>query len=323
MARMRFITLSFCAAISVALLSGCSESGSLTSATSSGAALPSSFHPQADAGSGLIYSASGGNSVDYYLKGTGPNNPVAGSLSGDFSDPTGMGVNTAGDVFVANNDAQNVLVYRNGSTSPSATLNDPNQFPYDVAIGPDGTAYVAGISGPIGANGNLVAYAPGASNPTRTLNDKHFLHVIGVALDKSGNVFASYDAHMVAGTASVVEFKGGKDKATETHIKLGAAGGIGFDSAGHLLAIDVQAQTLNVYDVGTRTPIHQLKLPGTSIFFSFNKDSSRLYLADYSQGKIDEYRYRPDGLTLINTITNGMSPSSYNQGIATTPAQQL
>ncbi len=79
--------------------------------------------------------------------------------------------------------------------------------------------------------------------------------------------------------------------AIETHIKLGAAGGIGFDGAGHLLVIDLQAQTLNIYDVGKRTPIHRLKLPGTSIFFSFNKDSSRLYLAEYSRGKIDEYRY--------------------------------
>jgi hypothetical protein len=128
---------------------------------------------------------------------------------------------------------------------------------------------------------------------------------------------------MVAGTASVVEFKAGKNVPTETHIKLGAAGGIGFDRAGHLLALDLQVQTLNVYDVGKRTPIHQLKLRGTSVFFSFNKDSSRLYLADYSQGKIDEYRYQPDALTLIDTITNGMTPSSGNLGIATTPAQQL
>jgi sugar lactone lactonase YvrE len=320
---MRFITFALCASFSVALLSGCSESGPLTTATAAGAALPSSTHPRAHASSGLIYSASGTNSVEYFLKNTGPNNPVAGSISGDFSAPVGMGVDKGGDLYVANNDAENVLVYRSGSTSPSATLNDPNQFPYDVAIAPDGTAYVASISGPMGASGSLVAYAPGASNPTRTLSDEHFLYVIGVALDKNGNVFASYDAHMVAGTASVVEFKAGKDKPTETHIKLGAAGGIGFDNAGHLVALDLQAQTLNVYDAGKRTPIQKLKLPGTSIFFSFNKDSSRLYLADYSQGKIDEYRYRPDGLTLINTITNGMSPSSYNQGIATTPAQEL
>jgi hypothetical protein len=323
--RMRsFITFLLCSSISVALLSGCSGGSSLTTATPAGAALSSSIHPKTDAASGVIYSASGNNSaVNYYLKGTGPNNPVAGALSGNFSDPTGMGVDKAGDLYVTNTNAENVLVYTNGSSSPSATLSDADKFPYDVAIGPDGTAYVANISGPMGASGNIVAFAPGASTPTLTLNDKHFLHVIGVALDKNGNLFASYDAHMVAGTASVVEFKAGKNVPTETHIKLGAAGGIGFDRAGHLLALDLQAQTLNVYDVGKRTPIHQLKLRGTSVFFSFNKDSSRLYLADYSQGKIDEYRYQPDALTLIGTITNGMTRSSGNLGIATTPAQQL
>ncbi len=86
------------------------KASSLTTAASAGAALPSSIRPEPDAGSGLIYSASGGgNSVDYYRKGTGPNNPVAGSLSGDFSNPTGMGVDTAGDLYVANTNGENVL----------------------------------------------------------------------------------------------------------------------------------------------------------------------------------------------------------------------
>jgi hypothetical protein len=320
-------TLSFGATISVALLAGCYGSGSstATATTPAGAGLPNLVRTASDKQSaGLIFNSSyGGNSVDYYLKGTGPNNPVAGSLSGSFSNPQGMAVDKAGALYVTNTGDDDVLVYPTGSTSPSATLNDPNDFPEDVAVASDGTVYVANVFGPIGASGNVVAYARGASNPTKTFVDEHFRHVIGVAVDKSGNLFVSYDATPGSGSGSVVEFKGGKDKATEMHIKLGGAGGVGFDSAAHLLVIDQATPSLNVYDVGNREPVHKLTLPGSSAFFSFNKDSTRLYVADYALGEIDEFRYRPSALTQINTITNGIVPSNSNLGIATTPAQQL
>jgi hypothetical protein len=99
-----------------------------------------------------------------------------------------------------------VLVYAAGSTSPTAILDDPNKFPADVAIGSDGTVYVANGSGPLGASGNVVIYAPGSTSPKATLSDKHFYHVSGVALDKHGNLFVSCNAGTAALTrnASVV-----------------------------------------------------------------------------------------------------------------------
>jgi hypothetical protein len=323
---MRSLTITLCATTSLALLAGCYGNGSSTATGSTaGAALPNLIRTAPGKQSaGLVFSSSyGGNSVDYYLKGTGPNNPVAGSLSGSFSNPQGMAVDRTGDLYVTNTGDDDVLVYPRGATSPNATLNDPNKFPEDVAIASDGTVYVANVFGPIGASGNVVAYARGASNPTKTFADKHFRHVIGVAVDKSGDLFVSYDATPGSGSGSVVEFKGGKDKATETHIRLGGAGGVGFDRAGHLLVIDQAVPSLNVYEVGNREPVHQLTLPGRSAFFSFNKDSTRLYVADYALGEIDEFRYRRSELTQINTITNGIVPSNSNVGIASTPAQQL
>jgi DNA-binding beta-propeller fold protein YncE len=191
-----------------------------------------------------------------------------------------------------------------------------------VTVGPDGTAYVANLDGPIGASGDVVIYAPGSSEPTKTLHDKCFLHVLGVALDKHGNLFASCEISPGAGHGEVVEFKAGSTKGTQTHISLGSAGGLGFDGAGHLLAIDVNGPTLNVYNVGNPKPINALKLPGASIYFSFSRDSKELYVADYAQGEIDVFRYSPNKLTQINKITNGMSPSSGNIGIANTPIQR-
>jgi hypothetical protein len=280
-------------------------------------------NPAARKESRLIFSSSSSNStIYYYVKGTGPNNPIAGSLSGSFSNPEGIGIDTHGDIYVANTGAKNVLVYAAGSSSPTGTLADPGEFPVDVTIGPDGTVYVANVFGPIGASGDVVLYSPGSSEPTETLHDKCFLHVIGVALDKHNNLFASCDSTPGSGHGAVVEFKAGSTKGIQTHIALGNAGGLGFDDVGHLLAIDGSGPSLNVYDVGNSRPIYKLPLPGASIFFSFGRHSKQLYVADYALGEIDVFHYSPRKLTRVNTITKGMSSSSGSIGIATTPAQQ-
>jgi hypothetical protein len=312
-------------ALALTSIAGCSAASTAAPMQSaSSAAQPDAPHPNAAKRSALIYSSSfGGNSVDYYLKGTGPNNPVAGSLSGRFNNPLGMGVDKNGNLYVANSGDENVLVYAAGSTSPTSTLNDPDKFPADVAIGSDGTAYVANGFGPIGASGNVVVYPPGATTPSQVLSNKHFLHVTGDALDKNGNLFVSCNGNVGSGNGTVVEFKPGAITAIETHIHLGFAGGVGFDRQGHLLAIDEEVPSLNVYNPHRSTPLAKLTLPGTSAYFAFDHQSKLLYVSDYGLAEIDVFRYTPTGLTQVNKITNGLNPSESSLGIAMSPAQQL
>jgi hypothetical protein len=306
--------------VSLGALAGCSSSSALGTPSAPSALAPAVAH---DAG-GLIYASSwGGNTVNYYDKGTGPNNPIAGSLSGSFSNPWGMAVDKSGDLYVANAEDQNVLVYAKGSTSPTTTLTDPNGFPCDVAVGSDGTVFVANGSGPIGASGNVLIYTSGNTRPGQQLSNSHFLHVAGVALDKNGNVFVSYNGQ-ADGTGGVVEFHAPKfSNTTNMHVKLGYAGGVGFDGKGHLLVIDQEGPTLNVYNVGKRKPVAKLTLPGTSWFFAFNQDSTQLYVADSQLGEIDVFRYTPTALKQTNKITNGESPSQSDYGVVDTPPQQL
>jgi sugar lactone lactonase YvrE len=301
----------------VAALAGCSGAGGpLTFASNQ--QTQAVLHVANSNGGGRIYSSSYGNStVSYYDKGTGPNNPVAGMLTGTFEAPEGMAVDDSGNLYVANGDAQNVLVYAPGASSPTTTLSDPNGFPVDVAVDSDGTIYAANIWGMAGNPGTIAVYKNGATSPTSVLNDRAFTQVAGAALDRHGNLFVSYDANH-GSVGAVVEFQHGK-KMVQTKISLGAAGGIGFDAAGHLLAMDCAASTLNVYDAGNAKPIHKLKLPGSPIYFAFGKQSKMLYVANYANGEIDVYDYTPSKLTLSNTITNGMNASSDNLGVAISP----
>ena len=54
-------------------------------------------------------------------------------------------------------------------TSPIKTLSDPNVYPNDVTICPNGTVYAANYYGMSQIAGNVVAYAKGSLTPTRTL----------------------------------------------------------------------------------------------------------------------------------------------------------
>ncbi len=306
--------------VSLGVLAGCSASSTpgTPNAPSAGAAAVAR-----DTGGGLIYASSfGDNTVDYYEKGTGPNNPVAGTLSGSLSNPWGMAVDKSGNLYVANSEDENVLVYEKGSTSPTRTLED-SKFPCDVAVGSDGTVYVANGSGPMFSSGNVVIYGSGATQPTQTLNNGHFFHVAGLALDKAGNLFVSYNGQL-SGTGGVVEYHAPKfTNTTNMHIKLGYAGGVGFDAKGHLLVIDQTAPSLNVYNVGQRKAVATLTLPGESWFFAFNQKSTRLYVSDQQLGEIDVFRYTPTALKQVDKITNGENPSSDDFGVADTPPQQL
>ncbi|HEY3676352.1 MAG TPA: hypothetical protein VGK84_10220 [Candidatus Tumulicola sp.] len=303
------------AAFVAAALAGCSGSPGVTGVAPG--ALTQSASRTAAAPTGRIYSSSYGNStVVYYDKGTGPNNPVAGTLTGTFESPEDMAVDASGNLYVANGNAQNVLVYPAGATSPGTTLSAPDGFPDDVAVAPNGTVYAANLWGMAGNPGTIEVYKKGTTSPTSVLRDQGFSEVMGVALDRRGNVFVSYNQnHETFG--AVEEFRNGSPVATK--ISVGTAGGIGFDPYGHMLLIDRKSSTLNVYDAGSTKPKYKLALPGSPIYFKIGPNKKMLYVANLTQGEIDAYDYTPSKITLVNKITNGMNASSDNLGVALSP----
>jgi sugar lactone lactonase YvrE len=305
----------FAACVATAL-AGCSgSSGTGAGSTAGLAALPQTAARSGAAG--RIYSSSyGTNAVEYFDKGTGPNNPVAGSLTGTFEAPQDMTVDSSGNLYVANGNAQNVLVYAPGASAPATTLSAPDGFPDDVVVAPNGTVYAANLWGTAGNPGTIEVYSKGATSPTSVLRYQGFSEVVGVALDHNGNVFVSFNQnHETFG--AVEEFRNGNPISTK--IKVGTAGGIGFDPYGHMLLIDRKSSTLNVYDAGSTKPKYKLPLPGAPIYFKIGWNKKMLYVANFASGEIDAYDYTPAKLTLRNTITNGMNASSDNLGIALSP----
>ena len=133
---------------------------------------------------GLLYVSDEGTS-DVYVYSLSKGRLV-GTLTG-FSEPRGVCLNKAGDVWITNAGDSNLLEYAPGGTTPIGSLNDPGEFPVDCSV--NATTGDLGASNIISVKdgpGSLSVYAGGIGVPAIT---PAFEHTYNVAYDPAGNLF--------------------------------------------------------------------------------------------------------------------------------------
>ena len=111
------------------------------------------------------------------------------TITSGVSKPVGLFVDASHNLWVANPGANDVLVFRRGSTTPRETLEDSNQ-PNDVAVCSDGTAFVADSLN----QGGVAVYPPGHTKPVRRLEAGQSSAgglELYVTCDAAGNIFAT------------------------------------------------------------------------------------------------------------------------------------
>jgi hypothetical protein len=159
--------------------------------------------PQARTVRAKIYASDGNaNAIEIYSA-INPGQPI-GAITSGLHFPLSSFVDASGNLFVANEGADNVLVFAPGSTSPSKTLSGLTS-PSAVAVGSDGTVYVAEFS-----QNAVVEVDPGARSPSRKLS---IVSPEGVALDANDNLYVSYNT--TGGTGDVH-----KRQASRTYLDL-------------------------------------------------------------------------------------------------------
>lgn len=137
----------------LALFAGCSSGASSITPLGSSVVLSNrerSWVSRGAASQNLLYvSIQGFNDVYVYSYSPSPIELV-GKLTG-FSDPSGLCVDKAGNVYVANAGAKNILEYAHGGTKPIATLTDESDAPFSCSIDPStGDLAVSGSYGSFG-----------------------------------------------------------------------------------------------------------------------------------------------------------------------------
>jgi DNA-binding beta-propeller fold protein YncE len=136
-------------------------------------------------GQNLLYVTDfGTNDVDVYSY---PAAKLLGTLAG-FSAPHGDCVDHAGDVFVVNTAAYDILEYAHGGISPIAKLKDSGWYPLNCAVDPK-TGNLAVTNGSLGSDaGNVAIYKHAKGTPTDYSAQNIFLYYF-CGYDDKGNLY--------------------------------------------------------------------------------------------------------------------------------------
>jgi hypothetical protein len=256
---------------------------------------------------GLLFVADNfNNQIDIFSE-TKPKRLI-GTITNGIASPSGLGVDSSGDLYVANLSANSVAVYLPPYTlAPTITYAGGFYDPVAVAIGADGSLYVSDYS-----DGLLVEYPPHSTKPSKSISLPG--RPDGLALDGRNNLFVAYESYDFF--SGVLEFAPGSTSGKDLGIRVGFAGGLSFDSSGNLLVVDESAgaQSINVYSPGSTKP-SQTITDGllNPISIAFNARQRRLYIADAGALDVESISY--PGARPIDTFTGFGGP----YGVALSP----
>jgi len=355
---MRLITSALCTTAAVAFIAGCSGNSSTTSPTmpsmTAGAqarihghkqkpqwAYPASVYGNTDlrimrpgavmsrpvpagAGQGGIYAGEflGTSVFGYQRKNTG-NNPPECSIGG-VSYVNGLAVDGVGNLVEPDGGTRSVNIWQGPGMCGALAGNiaDPYGQPSD-ASSPDavnGTIAVGNIFDNSSASGS-VSLCTLAGGCTANLTNAVMYKVAGVAMDNSGNCWAS--AEDVSAGAHMVYFAGCAGGGQEvTGFMNTDYGGLDIDNKGNIVSFDKTAAQVWVYhgcDPDCTLVGGPFPMQGISVFGHLNRQSMTLAAADQENGTIDVYQYSPTAITYWYSISNGLGASYTVNGVAQNP----
>ncbi len=240
----------------------------------------------------------------------------------DLDRPYGTAITPSGTWYIANYLSQGVAVFKitgSGVTGPTENLSDPNGYPIDVDS--NATSSLVAVSNIQGtgsgtlANGFIALYADGSTTPTGTLRANGTAYGIGIALDKAGNCYWSYNK-TPSGAGVIVEFRACKGGAKTVVTGLGYAAGLAFNKANELFYVDQTAGTLTKC---TKKFVCTTIVSGLINPFMINFDAGwqHLWLADTGSAAIDAFNPATGALLSSTPAHGGVSDPPF--GIAAAP----
>lgn len=284
--------------------------------------LPDFADPDAASKTALIVSDEA-NNVVYGLTSTGT---ILSRLTKGMNSPQGVALDAAGDLYVANSNASELLEYKSDHKTLLATI--PTDGPsFDIAIDKkSGTIAETNISGPNFTLGNVSLYPKGQTTPCVTLSNPNLYTFAYASFDAHGNLYLNGLAivnNQVVVFVGVVT--GGCAAKTITPLTtsnvFAQAGGLRVRANGDVTIGDASSGTLYEYRPALKgslgKPVATITLAGNPIAAGFAFDTSGKTVYDLAPvaGLVFEHNY-PSGSQIESfVLPHAAGPT----GITTTP----
>jgi hypothetical protein len=274
---------------------------------------PSWWREAPDSARAGVYVAQANGAGDGLVFGYGPHNrgdnPPQCSLSGLKLEETQIATDAKGNLYLPNVALSALQVYAPHCGRLLKTLDD-SEGGGDLAVAVDGTrSYVGG--------GTHVS-ACGGSGCTVKLTDDSILQLESIAVDHSGNVWASYYSQSLV--PSLIVWPGGQmpGRVVTGYVNQNTPGGLSFDKDNTLVSI--QSRFLNVYvyrcqaATASCTNTQTFTLKAASVFGALNAKNTNYQATDYANDSVDVYAY--PSFKYLYSYSNGLMSTYSLEGIA-------
>lgn len=201
--------------------------------------------------------------------------------------PEGLATDAAQNLYVANLNFSNVIVYAKPYTSIRSTLNDAGQETEDVAVDKTGLVGVTNYLTTVLAPGSVSFFAKNSTQPCTTVKDPNWIYFFNDAFDASGNLFI--DGQTADGGTLVGEVTGGCKATSITTLNVGNTiswpGGVQV-SGGNILIGDVNNQAIYTYappsggSLGSPTVVTTLAGAVSPVTFAIEANGKHVRTAD-------------------------------------------
>ena len=219
-------------------------------------------------------------------------------FDGIGADPKGLATDAAQNLYVANLNFGNVIVYAKPYTSIKATLDDAGQNTEDVAVDKTGLVGVTNYLTSFLAPGSVSFFAKNATQPCDNVTDPNWVYFFNDAFDGSGNLFI--DGQTAAGATLVGEVSGGCKATSITTLSVGNTisypGGVQV-SDGNILIGDVTKQAIYTYapptggSLGSPTVVTTLARAKLPVTFAIEENGRYVRTADFAANRLDAGLY--------------------------------
>lgn len=346
---MRFRRTGLCAAAAVALLAGCSGNNASPIATSPFDAGTVAWHggpvgalvrhwdgklhgvqAPASAMKGLYVSQYSATNILGYSAKNKKNHKPNCTVPWVSSETNDISVDGTGALLDPDGASASIII----GTGPAMCGAESHTISETYGLPTDATSYNAAtgtiVVGNFRDNPNLsepgsVTLCTAAAGCTTNLTNPAMLGVVGVALDKNGNCWASAESKSAGGI--LVYFAGCSGSGVvATGFQNTSFGGLDLDPSGNFVSIDETANGVGqiwVYKgcnpactlVGGPFPMN-----GESVYGHLNAKGNRLAIANGAYGQIDIYSYSPTSIKYLYSFERGLRASYEVDGAAYDPS---